>query len=66
MENHPFGLNLKEIAYFKKMCKTVRFFAQVRQMTFPDGQTGVVTEPDWGMRMQVYGREDLKKNRMVL
>ena len=56
MENAPFGLNTDEIAYFKKVCKSVRFFAQVREMTFPDWQSGAVAEPDWGVGMQVFGR----------
>jgi len=39
----------------KKVCKSVRFFAQVQEMTFPDWQSGAVTEPDWGVGMQVSG-----------
>ena len=55
MKNAPFGPNRKEIAYFKKVCKSVRFFAQVREMTLPDWQYGAVAEPDWGVGMQVSG-----------
>jgi hypothetical protein len=56
MQNAPFGLNPWRIAYFKKVCKSVRFFAHVPEMTFPDWQTGAVAEPDWGVGMQVSRR----------
>jgi hypothetical protein len=49
MENAPFGLNHNEIAYFKKVCKSVRFFAGIWQKAPLERESGAHTGPVFGV-----------------
>ncbi|MEI7650218.1 MAG: hypothetical protein WCJ47_10995, partial [Methanomicrobiales archaeon] len=59
-QNAPFALNRSQNAFPEKVCKSVRFFAQVREMTFTDWQSEAVSKPDWGVGMQVSRWGDLQ------